>query len=74
MDSLITSNRIRLLNKLMTDESTGEIDEIKYETILTEKYDEFINLCELVEREADSIDDVKCYIEGDEVKFSVIYK
>ena len=74
MDSLISTNRIQLLNKLMTDESTGEIDEIKYETILTEKYDEFIEICELVEKDVDSIEDVKCYIEDGELKFSIIHK
>lgn len=74
MDSLISTNRIKLLNKLMTDESTGEVDEFKYETILTEKYDEFIEICELVEKEPNSIEDVKCYIKDGELKFSVIHK
>lgn len=72
MDSLCATNRINLLNKLMTDESSGEIDDVKYESLLTDKYDEFIGICELVEKESDLISDVKCYIDNGEVKFSII--
>lgn len=74
MDSLCTKNRIRLLNKLMTDESSGEIDDAKYESLLTDKYDDFIEICELVENEADSIEDIKCHMEDGELKFEIIRK
>ena len=74
MDSLIKTNRICLLNKLMVDETTGEIDDFKYESILTNKFDEFIEVCEIVESDPNSVKDVKCYVEDGELKFSIIHK
>lgn len=68
------SDRIYVLRRLCTNDLNHKVDEVLFDGLLDKFYNEFIDFCEYVKVNDTIIDDVSCYIEGDEINFDISYK
>ena len=74
MEDFSKTDRISLFNNLTYDEVKKQIDERKFEGILLDKYNEFVEACNEIEEHADELKSVSCVLKDGEVSFELEYK
>lgn len=68
------TSRIDIFCHLAVDELTNNINMTIFSGIAGEYYDKYIEFCNQIEDERDSIDNISCAIEDGELVFDIIYK
>lgn len=68
------SSRITIFKNLTTDEVTNSVNEQIFSGLLTEYYNEFIEKCDYIRDNVDTISFVSCYIDMGVLKFDIIKK
>lgn len=64
-------DRIVIFRDLTYDEMKQEIDDNKFEDILSDRYEDFVHVCEIIEEKKSQIESVTCVFEDGQVKFDI---
>ncbi len=68
------TSRIDLFRHVAVDKVTNKVDSQILSMIADDQYDEFVNFCEQVTEEKNSIQDVSCAIVDGKLEFAINYK
>jgi hypothetical protein len=70
---LTNADRVEIFKHLAVDELDGVRLNI-LDSIASKHFQSFLDFCDKVFSEKDSIEDVSCTLEGDELQFNISYK
>ena len=73
ISGLVNADRVEIFKHLAVDELDGvQLDIL--DSIASKHFHSFLDFCDKVFSERDTIEDVSCTLEGDELQFHITYK
>ena len=73
ISELVVADRVEIFRHLAVDELAGVRLNI-LDSIASKHYQSFLDFCDKVFAEKESIDNISCTLEGDELHFNINYK
>ena len=73
ISGLVNADRVEIFKQLAVDELDGVRLDI-LNSIASKHFHTFLDFCDKVFSERDSIEDVSCTLEGDDLQFNITYK
>ena len=73
ISGLVNADRVEIFKHLAVDELDGVRLDI-LNSVAAKHFHVFLDFCDKVFRERDTIEDVSCTLEGDELHFNITYK